>query len=212
MQPLATLSSTVVPLLRDNIDTDTIIPASYLRSLGTDPGSGLFAHWRYRADGSADPAFVLNDPRYRGAQVLLSGANFGCGSSRENAVWALARYGIRCVIALSYSDIFHENCFKNGVLPIVLGAQHHQALARSASAAVPLQVRVDVAAGTLECDGGAMYTFALDERKRAMLLGGLDEIDMTLAAGARIASFREQHRLARPWLYAAVDAAAKDRA
>ncbi len=212
MQPLSTLSSIVIPLLRDNIDTDTIIPASYLRSLSTDPGNGLFAHWRYRADGSADPAFVLNEPRYRGAQVLMCGANFGCGSSRENAVWALARYGILCVIALSYSDIFHENCFKNGVLPIVLGAQDHQALARSAAATIPLQVRIDVAAGTLQCAGGATYTFALDERKRAMLLGGLDEIDMTLAAGARIASFREQHRLARPWLYAAVDAAAKDHA
>src|SRR5664279_3254709 len=126
MQPLAKLSSIVLPLVRDNIDTDAIIPAAYIRSLTTDPATGLFARWRYRPDGSADPAFVLNEPRYAGANVLLSGANFGCGSSRENAVWALQRYGVRCVIALGYGDIFHANCFKNGVLPIVVGPLEHE--------------------------------------------------------------------------------------
>jgi len=205
MEPLTALSSIVIPLVRDNIDTDAIIPAAYLRSLTTDQDTGLFARWRYRADGSANPDFVLNDPRYAGARILLSGANFACGSSRENAVWALARYGIRCVIALSYSDIFHENCFKNGVLPVVLGASEHATLARAASGAVPCVVRIDVAAGTLACDGLPTFTFALDARKRQMLLAGTDEVDVTLASSARIRAFREQHRRGKPWLYAPAD-------
>ena len=120
MEPLLRLSSVVAPLLRDNIDTDAIIPAAYMRSLSTDPGSGLFARWRYRADGSPEPDFVLNDPRFAAARILIAGANFGCGSSRENAVWALDRFGIRCVVALGFSDIFRENAFKNGLLPIAL--------------------------------------------------------------------------------------------
>src|SRR4051794_33126368 len=116
MQLFTTVTGVVAPLLRDDIDTDAIIPASYMRSLATDPGQGLFAAWRYRDDGTDDPSFVLNDPRFRDPRFLLVGRNFGCGSSRENAVWALLRFGIRSVIALGFSDIFRENAFKAGLL------------------------------------------------------------------------------------------------
>jgi len=201
MQPLAKLSSIVLPLVRDNIDTDAIIPAAYIRSLTTDPATGLFARWRYRPDGSADPAFVLNEPRYAGANVLLSGANFGCGSSRENAVWALQRYGVRCVIALGYSDIFHANCFKNGVLPIVVGPRDHADLVRASTRDVPYAVEIDVASGVVAGADGFTCHFELDERKRALLINGIDEIDATLASSARILAFREHHRQAKPWLY-----------
>lgn len=201
MEPLTELTGVVAPLLRDNVDTDAIIPAAWLRSLAVDPGTGLFARWRYRADGSENPQFVLNDARFRHARILLSGANFGCGSSRENAVWALARFGIRCVIALGYSDIFHENCFKNGVLPIVLSARDHAALVRSCAADASCAVSVDVAAGTITTQDGAVFTFDLDERKRGLLMNGTDEIGATLALADRIAAFRARHRQANPWLY-----------
>jgi 3-isopropylmalate/(R)-2-methylmalate dehydratase small subunit len=204
MEPLVKLSSIVLPLVRDNVDTDAIIPAAYLRSLATDPATGLFAHWRYRQDGSDDPAFVLNDRRYAGARVLLSGANFGCGSSRENAVWALQRYGFCCFIALSYSDIFHANCFKNGVLPIVVNAGDHERLVHASTQDVPCTVEVDVAAGTLTGADGFSAHFNLDDRKRTLLMNGTDEIDATLASSARILAFREVHRKAKPWLYRAV--------
>jgi 3-isopropylmalate/(R)-2-methylmalate dehydratase small subunit len=114
MQPFTTVTGVVAPLLRDDIDTDAIIPAAYMRSLSTDPGEGLFARWRYRPDGTDDPSFVLNEPRFRGAAFLLAGRNFGCGSSRENAVWALLRFGIRSVIAQGFSDIFQQNALKAG--------------------------------------------------------------------------------------------------
>ena len=201
MEPLTKLTSVVAPLLRDNVDTDAIIPAAWLRSLATDPGTGLFAHWRYLADGSENPGFVLNDPRFRRARILLCGANFGCGSSRENAVWALSRFGIRCVIARSYSDIFYENCFKNGVLPIVASPRDHAVLVQSCTPGAPHVVTVDVAAGTICAWDGNVFRFDLDERKRGMLMSGSDEIAATLALAPRIDAFRARHRRAKPWLY-----------
>lgn len=203
MEPLISLTSVVVPLLRDNVDTDAIIPAEWLRSLASDPGEGLFARWRYRADGSADPEFVLNDSRFRDARILLTGANFGCGSSRENAVWALQRFGIRCVIARSYSDIFQENCFKNGVLPIIASPGDHALLVRCCAAEASYVVSVDVAAATVTTRDGAVFTFELDLRRRNRLMSGSDEIDATLALADRIDAFRARHRLAKPWLYPA---------
>lgn len=211
MEPLVKLSSVVLPLVRDNVDTDAIIPAAYLRSLEIDPGTGLFAGWRYREDGSDDPAFVLNDRRYVGARVLLSGANFGCGSSRENAVWALKRYGFRCVIALSYGDIFHANCFKNGMLPIVADARDHARLVQASTQDVPWTVDIDVAAGTMTGTDGFAARFSLDDRKRASLMNGTDEIDATLASSARIQAFREVHRQAKPWLYTVAQTVASAR-
>ena len=202
MQAFTVHQGLVAPMDRDNVDTDAIIPAAYMRSLATDPATGLFGRWRYRTDGSDDPDFVLNDPRYRGARILLSGANFGCGSSRENAVWALQRYGIRCVVALGYSDIFHENCFKNGVLPIVAVPRDHERLVQLCTRSEPAALQIDVKGGTIATAGGDTLHFDLDERKRALLMNGTDEIDVTLASGARIREFRERHRRHKPWLYA----------
>lgn len=202
MEPLIELTSVVAPLLRDDIDTDAIIPADWLRSLASDAGAGLFARWRYLASGRENPDFVLNDRRFRHARILLTGANFGCGSSRENAVWALLRFGIRCVIARSYSDIFHENCFKNGVLPIVVSSRDHAALVASCTRDASYVVSVDVASRMITTQDGIVVTFDLDERKRQLLMSGIDEIAATLALTGRIAAFRARHREAKPWLYA----------
>lgn len=201
MEPMVTLSSIVAPLVRDNVDTDSIIPAAYMRSLATDPATGLFAHWRYRADGSENAGFVLNDRRFRAARILLSGANFGCGSSRENAVWALHRFGFRCIIALGFSDIFHENCFKNGMLPVVLRKDHHQRLVSRTTGNDPCVMTVDVESTTLSDADGDVFPFDLDPRRQAMLISGVDEIDSTLELGGRIGAFRERHRALKPWLY-----------
>jgi 3-isopropylmalate/(R)-2-methylmalate dehydratase small subunit len=201
MQPLVTLTSIVAPLLRDNIDTDAIIPAAYMRTLDADHGRALFARWRYRADGTEAPEFVLNDPRYRGARILLAGANFGCGSSRENAVWALAGFGIRCVIALGFSDIFRENAYKNGLLPVALPAATHATLAAAALGGT-LQITLDVAGKRITTAAGDAIAFALDARRQASLLSGADEIAATLRLNEQIERFRDSHRSRAPWLYA----------
>ena len=205
MEPLTRLTSIVAPLLRDNIDTDSIIPAAYMRSLSVAPASGLFARWRYRADGSENPQFVLNDPRFRNARILLAGANFGCGSSRENAVWALDGFGIRCVIALGFSDIFRENAFKNGVLPIELSKADHAPLAASVTMGT-LRVTIEVAARRIALPSGETLTFELDDRRQHNLLAGADEVAQTLDRGAAIETFRARHRARAPWLYAPADA------
>jgi 3-isopropylmalate/(R)-2-methylmalate dehydratase small subunit len=205
MDPLIRLTSVVAPLLRDDVDTDAIIPAAYMRSLATDPATGLFARWRYRDDGSDEPGFVLNDPRYRGAGILLAGANFGCGSSRENAVWALVRSGIRCVIALSFSDIFRENAFKNALLPLQLPEEAHDALKRAATRSEPLTLTVDVERQAVVTPDGSSIPFELDARRRARLLSGADEIGETLARADDIERFRAAHRQRSPWLYAPKD-------
>jgi 3-isopropylmalate/(R)-2-methylmalate dehydratase small subunit len=188
MEPLTTLTSVVIPLLLDDVNTDAIIPASYMRSLTTDPASGLFAGWRYLPDGSLNPAFVLNDKRY------------GCGSSRENAVWALAGNGIRCVIAKGFSDIFRENAYKNGVLPVVLAAPVQAQLASMATQS-PLTLTVDVTEKKLMF-ASQMISFELDSRRQVALLSGADEIAETLQMAASIDAFRVAHRQRAPWLYA----------
>ena len=201
MEPLISVKGIVVPLLRDNVDTDSIIPAEFMRSLSTDPGRGLFARWRYRADGSENPDFVLNDPRYRGATILLAGANFGCGSSRENAVWALQRFGIRCVIALGFSDIFYANCFKNGVLPVQLPESAHTLVVDEARGQDTCQATVDLRTQQIELASGRRIGFELDARRRAQLLSGEDEIAATLRRKATIDAFRTRHARLAPWLY-----------
>lgn len=204
MEPLVRLTSIVTPLLRDNVDTDAIIPASYMRSLSTDPATGLFARWRYREDGSEDPGFVLNDPRFRKARIriLLAGANFACGSSRENAVWALDRFGIRCVIALGFSDIFRENAFKNGMLPLQLPKGAHARIVAAATHTEPLTLTIDVETRQVIMPSGETIPFELDARHQARLLSGMDEIQETLEYADPIERFREQHRRRSPWLYA----------
>jgi 3-isopropylmalate/(R)-2-methylmalate dehydratase small subunit len=172
-----------------------------MRSLSTDPATGLFARWRYRDDGSDDPTFVLNDGRYRDARILLTGANFGCGSSRENAVWALQRHGIRCVIALGFSDIFRQNALKNGVLPIALPADPHARIVARATAATPLIATIDVRTCAIELPGADTVSFELELRQQARLLSGRDEIEETSSMAAEIERFRARHRARSPWLY-----------
>ncbi len=192
MTPFSTLTSIVAPLLRDNVDTDTIIPSREMKSTGkTGLADGLFAPWRYLdADArTPDPDFVLNQPRYAGAQILASGVNFGCGSSREHAVWALQEYGIRCVIAESFAPIFRNNCVRNGVLPVILP--------REAIAAIAGQtILVDLARQT-----AGDYRFEIDAEARMMLLEGLDVIDLTLKHQDAIAAWQAADRRARPWAY-----------
>jgi len=200
MQPFTTVTGVVAPLLRDDVDTDAIIPAAFMRSLKTDPADGLFARWRYRQDGDEEPSFVLNDVRFRQATFLLAGRNFGCGSSRENAVWALAGFGIRAVLALGFSDIFRENAYKNGLLPLALPADDHARLAAAACEST-LTITVDAGNGTITMPHAAPIGFALDPRRRARLLAGQDEIDESLALGDEIARFRAAHAKRLPWLY-----------
>jgi 3-isopropylmalate/(R)-2-methylmalate dehydratase small subunit len=199
--PLTSLTSVVAPLLRDNIDTDCVIPAEFMRSLSTDPGRGLFARWRYRADGSEDPAFVLNQPPFRDAKILLAGINFGCGSSRENAVWALERFGIRCVIARGFSDIFYGNCFKNGVLPVKLPEAAHRVVVDEVQAHVACVATVDVHRRKIALPSGAAIEFELDARRQSQLLSGEDEIAATLRRQSTIDAFRAEHARSAPWLY-----------
>jgi 3-isopropylmalate/(R)-2-methylmalate dehydratase small subunit len=192
MTPFSTLTSVVADLTRDNVDTDAIIPSREIKSTGkTGLKEGLFAHWRY-LDAEArtpNPEFMLNRPEYAHAQILSSGANFGCGSSREHAVWALAEYGIGCVIAESFAPIFRNNCVRNGVLPIVLDGQIIALIAGRT-------ITVDLMA-----QRAGDHHFDIDGEAKAMLLEGLDAIDLTLKQREAITAWHRQDRMARPWVY-----------
>ena len=192
MTPFTTLTSIAMPLIRDNVDTDAIIPSREMKSTGkTGLADGLFAPWRYLdADTrTPNPDFVLNDPSYSGAQILLGGVNFGWGSSREHAVWALAEYGIRCVIAESFAPIFYNNCICNGLLPVVLGKTTIASLCGQ-------MLTVDLASQT----AGA-HRFEIEAEAKMMLLEGLDAIDLTLKHWDAIAAWQSADRTARPWVY-----------
>jgi 3-isopropylmalate/(R)-2-methylmalate dehydratase small subunit len=194
MTPFTTLTSIAVPLIRDNIDTDTIIPSREIKSTGkTGLADGLFAPWRYSDARIPDPDFVLNNPDFAGAQILLAGKNFGCGSSREHAVWALAEYGFRCIIAESFALIFESNCIRNGLLPITCGRPvdplfHGQIM------------MIDLTEQHMSIPG-RFRPFHIDEEARAMLLNGFDAIDLTLQHRAAISQWQAQDRKARPWVY-----------
>ncbi len=195
MTPFTTLTAIAAPLIRDNIDTDAIIPSREMKSVGKiGLADGLFAGWRYTAIGSRepDPSFILNDPRYAGAQILLAGANVGCGSSREHAVWALAEYGFRAIVAASFNPIFRGNCVRNGVVPVEIDATLIDADG---------PITIDLPRQTLTSASGRDIAFAIDAEAKAMLIGGLDAIDMTLTRAAEIARFREADRNRRPWAY-----------
>lgn len=197
MTPFTTLTSTAVPLLRDNVDTDAIIPSREMKSTGrTGLADGLFAPWRY-TDAVArtpDPAFPLNQPQANGAQILLGGANFGCGSSREHAVWALVEYGIRCVIAESFAPIFRGNCIRNGILPVTLSRAVVDCLGWQT-------LDVDLTAQTVTAQGKA-HAFTIEEEPRQMLLEGLDAIALTLKSLPEIDAWTKADRAQRPWIYA----------
>lgn len=196
--PVPLVSGTAAPLLRANVDTDAIIPSREITGVAkTGLADGLFAGWRYVASGSRvpDPDFVLNDPAFAGATILLAGENFGCGSSREHAVWALHEYGIRAVIAPSFAPIFRANCATNGIIPVVLDDP-----AIGALAATGLPVMIDLLAQTVR-SGDLAMPFLIDRQAKAMLSQGLDAIDLTLHHAEAIAAFHGADRAARPWIY-----------
>lgn len=201
MQAFTTLTGPAAPLLRANIDTDVIIRIERLTTLtGQALGPVALEALRYRADGSEDPDFVLNQPAFREAPILLAGANFGCGSSREGAVTALMARGIRCVIAPSYGDIFFNNCFQNGLLPIRLSEPQIAALADEAGGGESLHV--DLTARTLTTPGGSVIDFEIDSTRRECMLQGLDDIGLTLKDDALIRAWQQRDRAARPWVWA----------
>ena len=205
MQPFTIVTAVAAPLIRDNIDTDAIIPSREMKTVSkTGLSDGLFAGWRYQGVGGRepDPAFVLNDPAYAGAQILLGGGNFGCGSSREHAVWALAEYGFRAILAPSFSPIFAANCVRNGLAAVPLAAAEVARIAGLVGAAPQARpVTVDLVDNRVVAPDGAATPFALDPEGREMLLEGLDGIDLTLKSRALIADFRRRDREVRPWVY-----------
>jgi 3-isopropylmalate/(R)-2-methylmalate dehydratase small subunit len=193
MQPFKSHSGRVAALPRANVDTDQIIPKQFLKRIErTGFGPSLFYDWRYLPDGSPDPAFELNHPSAAGATILLTGANFGCGSSREHAPWALADYGFRVVIAPSFADIFHGNCCQNGLLPVVLQEGEIGELVRRAQGADTYELTVDLVACRISDRDGFSTGFTIDPYRREMLLRGLDEIGRTLARESRIAAFERR--------------------
>jgi 3-isopropylmalate/(R)-2-methylmalate dehydratase small subunit len=194
MEPIKTFTSTVVVLPIDNIDTDQIIPARFLKV--TDKaglGEALFSDWRYEADGSPRAGFILNQPRSRGAQVLLAGDNFGCGSSREHAPWALVGYGFRAVISTFFADIFRNNSLKNGLLPIMVDAETQRKLQARCEADPTAQVTVDLAACTLTLPDGEQVTFPIDPFGRHCLLNGVDQLGFLLQGDEEISAYEAAH-------------------
>jgi 3-isopropylmalate/(R)-2-methylmalate dehydratase small subunit len=205
MQPFTRLTAVAAPLLRDNIDTDAIIPSREMRSVSkTGLAGGLFAGWRYTAIGGRepDPGFVLNQPAYAQTQILLAGANFGCGSSREHAAWALAEYGIRAIVAPSFNPIFQGNCIRNGIVPVVLPAEIvAEVAAQVAVDPQQAQVTIDLRNMVLIAPDGTAHHFTLAEEAREMLLEGLDAIDLTLKRRDEITAFIAADRKQRGWAY-----------
>ncbi len=190
MRPIQRITSPMVPLPRQDVNTDDIIPALYLKSTNRRGlAQGLFARWRYRPDGTPDPAFPLNDPRYQGAQILLTGANFGSGSSREHAVWALMEWGFRAVLAPSFADIFYNNAIQNGLLPARIAAETFEALLAWAQAHPTDAVTVDLEQQTVQLPDGRSFPFAIDAFARMRLLRGLDELDYLLEHLPEIEAF-----------------------
>jgi 3-isopropylmalate/(R)-2-methylmalate dehydratase small subunit len=200
MKKFTTLSSHAAPLPVANIDTDQIIPKQFLATVErTGLSRGLFFDMRFDADGSPKPDFVLNKEAYAGAKILIAGQNFGCGSSREHAPWALQDFGIDCVISSSFADIFYNNCFKNGVLPLVLPQEIVDQLMAQANGQ-NARFDIDLVSQTVTAPDGTSYTFDIDAgRKKSMILG-LDEIGETLMQATQIADFEQKRRLMTPWL------------
>lgn len=212
MQAFTQLNGLVVPLDRANVDTDAIIPKQFLKSIKRSGfGPNAFDEWRYLDQGEPgmdnskrplNPDFVLNQPRYQGASVLLARENFGCGSSREHAPWALEDYGFKVVIAPSFADIFFNNCFKNGMLPIVLSAGAVDALFSQVAANQGYKLDVNLAAQTVTTPTGEVYTFEVDAFRKHCLLNGLDDIGLTMQQQDKIKAFEAKHQQSQPWLFA----------
>ncbi len=214
MQAFSKLDGLVVPLDRANVDTDAIIPKQFLKSIKRAGfGPNLFDEWRYLDHGEPgksnhdrplNPAFVLNQPRYQGASVLLARENFGCGSSREHAPWALEDYGFRAIIAPSFADIFYNNCFKNGLLPIVLPAEVVEDLFRETYAVEGYRLVIDLDAQTVTTPDGDSFAFEVDPERKHRLVNGLDDIGLSLRFTDKIAAYEDRRRQEAPWLFGGI--------
>ena len=202
MQKFTKLTGVAAPMDAINVDTDQIIPKLHLRTIKrTGLGKVLFDELRFNPDGTEKPGFVLNREPYRNAEVLVAGDNFGCGSSREHAPWALLDFGIRCIISTSFADIFYNNCFKNGILPITVSADELQALMADASDRENPVLTVDLHAQEITRPNGATVRFQIDEFRRECLLDGLDDIGLTMQKVEMIDAFEKTQRERQPWLY-----------
>lgn len=211
MQKFNAFKGLVAPLDRSNVDTDAIIPKQFLKSIKrTGFGPYLFDEWRYLDHGEPgqdcsqrplNPEFVLNDPRYQGASILLTRANFGCGSSREHAPWALLDHGFRVIMAESFADIFYSNCFKNGILPIVLTPEQIEGCFQAVQQTPGYTLAIDLEKQSITRETGEIMGFELDEYRKYCLLNGLDEIGQTLSYSAEIAAFESRHRQSHAWLF-----------
>lgn len=203
MEPFTTLTGLVAPLDRTNVNTDEITPARFLKTIRrTGFGPVLFANWRYIGDSrEPNPDFVLNQPRYQGASILLTGDNFGCGSSREHAPWAILEYGFRCLIAPSFADIFYNNCFNNGILPVTLDEATVEELMAEVEATEGYTLTVDLAAQTVTTPTGRVLHFDIDNFRKNALLQGLDNVGWTLSHNDEITAYEERRKKEAPWVF-----------
>ncbi|TCT08283.1 3-isopropylmalate dehydratase small subunit [Aquabacter spiritensis] len=201
MEKFTVLEGVAAPMKLVNVDTDMIIPKQYLKTIKrTGLGTGLFSEMRYNDDGTENPAFVLNQPAYRNAKILVAGDNFGCGSSREHAPWALLDFGIKCIISTGFADIFYNNCFKNGVLPIVVKPEDLDRLFEDAERGANATLTVDLAAQEIRGPDGGTVRFEIDPFRKRCLLEGLDDIGLTLEKSGSIQQFETSRQSDRPWL------------
>jgi 3-isopropylmalate/(R)-2-methylmalate dehydratase small subunit len=201
MEKFTTLTGVPAPLAMINVDTDMIIPKQFLKTIKrTGLGKHLFHEMRFDENGNENPDFVLNKPAYRNARILIAGDNFGCGSSREHAPWALLDFGIRCIIAPSFADIFYNNCFKNGILPIQLPQEDIDKLMDDAQRGANATLTVDLEQQTISGPDGGEIAFDIDPFRKKCLLEGLDDIGLTMERADRIAAYEERAQAARPWL------------
>lgn len=201
MDKFETLTGIAAPMPLVNIDTDMIIPKQFLKTIKRSGlGANLFDEMRFDRKGNEIPDFVLNQPQYRNAEILVAGDNFGCGSSREHAPWAIKDFGIRCVIAPSFADIFYNNCFKNGILPIALPQEAVDVLMKDAEKGANARIEVDLAAQTVTTSDGEVFSFEVDAFKKHCLMEGLDDIGLTLEKSGSIDAYEAQASAARPWV------------
>ena len=201
MDKFTTLTGVAAPLNMINVDTDKIIPKQFLKTIKRSGlGSALFHEMRFADDGSENPDFVLNQPAYRKANILVAGENFGCGSSREHAPWALLDFGIRCVIAPSFADIFYNNCFKNGILPIKLPQEDVDKLMDDAQRGANATITVDLESQTISGPDGGEISFEMDSFRKHCLINGLDDIGLTMEKAEKIKAFEEKSKASQPWL------------
>ncbi len=201
MDKFSVLEGVAAPLKLVNVDTDMIIPKQYLKTIQrTGLGKGLFSEMRYNEDGSDNPDFVLNQTAYSHAKILVAGDNFGCGSSREHAPWALLDFGIRCIISTSFADIFYNNCFKNGILPIIVSQENLDKLFEDADRGANATLTIDLPAQEIRGPDGGTVHFEIDPFRKRCLLEGLDDIGLTLEKAASIATYEEAKASERPWL------------